>query len=715
MHSKKILLIFLILKFVDAQFQKSKVHLEKISSLYIPSRYDSNDFPKFKLGKHAAEQLAYDPVQKLLYVTGEERLSVVDLSNPDDPRIVYRKQFDKMDPTDVEYCGNHVFVTVNNDDNPEEGRVMVFRTYNKRHNTMPIVLNIVAGPSPNSLLPTSNCQTILVALEGDPFARGGNLIDPEGGIGVLKFPSNFISENTYNYKILDFGKFNKKYSLLARSGVRFVYKENGNTFAQDLEPEQITLSADEKKAYVTLQENNAIAEVDLVTDSITQIHGLGFKDWKKYKLDPSDSDGGINMYSYPVYGIYQPNAIKTVTVGRREFLVTADEGDSKDYSGKKLTTPGFNEVKRVKDIVLSDKSEVLQWANQRKIPNIQNDALLGKLQITIENGRLKDGTFDKLYTFGGRGFSVLRSDSMNRVFDSGSSVEESHALQFPKLFNSYVKSSANITDTFDTRSDNKGPESESLEVAYDGPRAIVFVGNERPGSISIYSFNNDMSGGTLESIYSGIWTLNGTWGEAFSQGYISDLDPENIKYLSPNHSPNGQPMLLVAGSESGTVSLFNVKGMRSPLPNPQVNYRVQVKPLRSEPLKETSTTEIAATKTISNNGAKGNKQITKKRNKSNRKQRRNIQRKTKRNVKRNNKNSPNKRGRKLSRKTKTKGKFSRKTKTTAKKKKSKKTKSRQKSKTKTSKRKKSSKSKKQKRSSKSKGKKRSSKKSKSKV
>ncbi|XP_061189964.1 uncharacterized protein LOC133197774 isoform X2 [Saccostrea echinata] len=592
MHSKKILLIFLILKFVDAQFQKSKVHLEKISSLYIPSRYDSNDFPKFKLGKHAAEQLAYDPVQKLLYVTGEERLSVVDLSNPDDPRIVYRKQFDKMDPTDVEYCGNHVFVTVNNDDNPEEGRVMVFRTYNKRHNTMPIVLNIVAGPSPNSLLPTSNCQTILVALEGDPFARGGNLIDPEGGIGVLKFPSNFISENTYNYKILDFGKFNKKYSLLARSGVRFVYKENGNTFAQDLEPEQITLSADEKKAYVTLQENNAIAEVDLVTDSITQIHGLGFKDWKKYKLDPSDSDGGINMYSYPVYGIYQPNAIKTVTVGRREFLVTADEGDSKDYSGKKLTTPGFNEVKRVKDIVLSDKSEVLQWANQRKIPNIQNDALLGKLQITTENGRLKDGTFDKLYTFGGRGFSVLRSDSMNRVFDSGSSVEESHALQFPKLFNSYVKSSANITDTFDTRSDNKGPESESLEVAYDGPRAIVFVGNERPGSISIYSFNNDMSGGTLESIYSGIWTLNGTWGEAFSQGYISDLDPENIKYLSPNHSPNGQPMLLVAGSESGTVSLFNVKGMRSRFKSSlsEVNPLKKHQPQKLQPQKPFPTT-----------------------------------------------------------------------------------------------------------------------------
>ena len=57
--------------------------------------------------------------------------------------ILYRKKFAKMDPKDVEYCGNHVFLSINNDDRPEEGRVMVLRKYNKRHNTMPVVLNLV--------------------------------------------------------------------------------------------------------------------------------------------------------------------------------------------------------------------------------------------------------------------------------------------------------------------------------------------------------------------------------------------------------------------------------------------------------------------------------------------------------------------------------------------------------------------------------------------
>jgi hypothetical protein len=75
--------------------------------------------------------------------------------------------------------------------------------------------------------------------------------------------------------------------------------------------------------------------------------------------------------------------------------------------------------------------------------------------VTTENGRRGDGTYDKLYTFGGRGFSVLTSDTMRRVYDSGSDVEKSHAQQYPTLFNALVKSSANITDSVDSRSDNK--------------------------------------------------------------------------------------------------------------------------------------------------------------------------------------------------------------------------------------------------------------------
>jgi hypothetical protein len=60
------------------------------------------------------------------------------------------------------------------------------------------------------ILPTYNCQTVLVALEGEPFARGGNLIDPEGAIGIIKFPNGYISKRTYSYKTLNFRHFNNR-------------------------------------------------------------------------------------------------------------------------------------------------------------------------------------------------------------------------------------------------------------------------------------------------------------------------------------------------------------------------------------------------------------------------------------------------------------------------------------------------------------------------
>jgi hypothetical protein len=80
---------------------------------------------------------------------------------------------------------------------------------------------------------------------------------------------------------------------------------------------------------------------------------------------------------------------------------------------------------------------------------------IGRLQITTENGRLSDGTFEKLFTFGGRGFSVWRTDTMSRIYDSGSDVEDTHANARPDLFNAKPKSETIIKETVDSRSDNK--------------------------------------------------------------------------------------------------------------------------------------------------------------------------------------------------------------------------------------------------------------------
>jgi hypothetical protein len=54
------------------------------------------------------------------------------------------------------------------------------------------------------------------------------------------------------------------------------------TVAQDLEPEYITTT--NEIAYVTLQENNGLAIVNLA-DNTMQVIGLGFKDWSDYQFD----------------------------------------------------------------------------------------------------------------------------------------------------------------------------------------------------------------------------------------------------------------------------------------------------------------------------------------------------------------------------------------------------------------------------------------------
>lgn len=78
----------------------------------------------------------------------------------------------------------------------------------------------------------------------------------------------------------------------------------------------------------------------------------------------------------------------------------------------------------------------------------------------------------------------------------------------------------------------QGPETESSAVIHDGNKVVVFIGNERPGSISIYSFHGDMTRATFESIYWDIPNTAETWQQSFDQRSITAIDPEDIRYLS---------------------------------------------------------------------------------------------------------------------------------------------------------------------------------------
>ena len=138
---------------------------------------------------------------------------------------------------------------------------------------------------------------------------------------------------------LSLASFNDKQTELEAMGVVFANPRgrtiNGKsittTVAQDLEPEYITVSHDSKMAYVSLQENNAMALVNLETNELT-IKGLGFKDWAELDFDASDKDGGINFKNYPgLYGMYQPDTMASFTWQGASFVISANEGDGREY------------------------------------------------------------------------------------------------------------------------------------------------------------------------------------------------------------------------------------------------------------------------------------------------------------------------------------------------------------------------------------------------
>ena len=108
---------------------------------------------------------------------------------------------------------------------------------------------------------------------------------------------------------LNFNAFDSQLATLLSDGVRIFGP--GATVSQDLEPEYIAVSDDNLMAYVALQENNALATLDLTTNTIVSVSSFGLKDHSMVNnsIDTSDETDFIFNASWPIYGMYMPDAI----------------------------------------------------------------------------------------------------------------------------------------------------------------------------------------------------------------------------------------------------------------------------------------------------------------------------------------------------------------------------------------------------------------------
>ncbi|MEW6130168.1 MAG: choice-of-anchor I family protein [Acidobacteriota bacterium] len=482
-----------------------------------------------------AEIVEHDPqTQRLFIVNGAtSTIDVVDIHDPSSPFFVssinlspYGRQANS-----VAIHKGKVAVAVEAIVKTDPGKVVFFDTNGNFQNAVSV------GALPDMLTFTPDGKKVLVANEGEPnsYNVAGSL-DPEGSVSIIDIKRGIGSVTQSDVVTAGFGQF-----ALANldSSIR-IFGPNASV-AQDLEPEYIAVSHDSKTAWVTLQEGNAIGVLDIEQGEFSSLIGLGFKDHAVIgnALDASDRDGAsnsgrINIANWPVLGMYQPDAIATFRYRGQTYLITADEGDSRDY-------PGFNEERRVSTLTL-DPTAFPDAAT------LKGNAQLGRLTVTAANGDTDgDGDYDKLYVFGGRSFSI-RKTSGELVFNSGDQFEQITAQSNPGGFNS----SNDSNSSFDTRSDNKGPEPEGVTLGELYGRAYAFIGLERIGGIMVYDITDPYAPRFVQYVNNRDFTGNPAAGTA------KDLAPEGLIFVPASDSPTNKPLLVTANEVSGTTTIYEI-------------------------------------------------------------------------------------------------------------------------------------------------------------
>ena len=474
--------------------------------------------------KSAAEIVSFDKASKRLFVTNAEA-NAIDVLDASDPKALKLVQSLPM----AAYGGGVNSVAAKN------GIVAVAVEASPKQSTGVVVLldaaslqvlkQVPAGALPDSVIFSPDGKYVVSANEGEPSADYTN--DPEGSVTIID-----VSGGAANAKSVTagFGAF----SWAQLKGVKPGKK--GQSFAQDAEPEYIAYSPDSKTAYVTLQEVNAIATVDLAAGKVTTVKGLGFKDWSQIDMDASDRDGDILFQKLPVWGMYQPDSIASFTAADgKTYLVTANEGDSREYAG-------YSEEKRGKDLTL----DAAAFSN---VASLKGDSGAGRLKVTDALGDTDgDGDFDQIYVYGARSISVWSTDG-DLVADTGDEMEKALAAlgEFKKFNNNHKENGG------DLRSDDKGPEPEGVAIGVVNGVTYAFVGQERAGWVIAYDVNDPKAPKRAAAVN----TRNFDKAPALPES--GDLGPEGLTFIPAADSPTGEALLAVAYEVSGTTRLFRVK------------------------------------------------------------------------------------------------------------------------------------------------------------
>ena len=497
--------------------------------------YATTNDPATTAGANA-EVVAYDRTTGSLYIqnTNENRIEIVAIgadgamTKSGEIRLAGLDQYGSVNSVAV--SNGLVAVAYANAAGDQPGRVAFF----DRAGTL---LNSVAvGIGPDQIVFTADGTKLLVANEGEQFT---NALNPVGSVSILDLSGGAAAASvsaTVGFEALDGSE-----AALRAKGLAITA---GKAASADIEPEYITLSPDNRYAFVTLQEVNGLAVIDLANPGTAPvaIQPLGSVNHALpgNEFDASDRDGPGGTASIriattpagtPIYGLLQPDAAASFSVNGVNYVITANEGDQRVIGG----ADDGADVARLSSI-----------ANSRLTPELQllkADPAYARLNVLLRTGDTdNDSVIDQLHTLGGRGISIFRQEadnSLTKVRETGGEFEKIFASLNPARFNNDQV----VANTPDDRSDNKGPEPEGVTIGTIDGRIYAFVGLERQSGVVVY----DVTDPAAASYVSYVPPL---------AGVSADLGPEVLTFIAADRNPTGTPLLVTANEAGGGATLY---------------------------------------------------------------------------------------------------------------------------------------------------------------
>ena len=434
---KKLLINIAVASLFTPSFVNAASPIESIVKEWTYSHINSG------VAGQVAEISAYDAITNTIWVAGVVGVDVLNATNGSLVQHINTSSFGSINSVAIKNGLAAFAIESSTKTNPG-----IVQFYDTTSRTLSSGINsITVGALPDMLTFTPDGTKLLVANEATPATYGARIgttvprnyapaaVDPVGSVSIIDINSRTVT------------------ATAGLSGVTQTGANIRTNTGMDFEPEYIAVNSAGTKAYVTLQEANAIGVLDLNTNSFEKVVGLGVKDFSLAgnQIDPLNN-GAVSFISANVKGLYMPDGIATYEANGATYLVMANEGDFREDDGDRSAASTIGAV-----------------------------APLNNLRVSNTDSSPGD-----LYAAGARSFSIRDSDG-NLVFDSGDFLD---------------KKAAELGIYDDGRSRDKGVEPEGVSIFSIAGRKVAAIGLERTtkSAVALYDITDPANASFLDML-----------------------------------------------------------------------------------------------------------------------------------------------------------------------------------------------------------------------